>query len=88
VTTDADGDNVSDDIDNCLGVANNKQQNSDADGVGDACDTSPLFPVLNAGDPDRLNLFLVPALPSAGILGLSAVALGGFVALQRRRASG
>lgn len=35
---DADGDNTPDDIDNCLGIANENQLDFDQDGFGDSCD--------------------------------------------------
>lgn len=38
VCSDVDGDEVQDQIDNCPGVANNDQTDSDGDGVGDACE--------------------------------------------------
>ena len=37
--TDEDGDGVDDDSDNCLGIANPDQADTDSDDVGDACDT-------------------------------------------------
>jgi len=39
VTSDTDGDGVSDDVDNCLSVSNPGQEDIDADGQGDVCDT-------------------------------------------------
>jgi len=42
---DADGDGTCDDVDNCLGVAND-QTDTDGDGIGDACDTCLLTPDL------------------------------------------
>src|SRR5262245_15918418 len=50
VTDDADGDGVSDGVDNCpgddpaLGLANSAQTDSDGDGMGDLCDGCPLAP--------------------------------------------
>jgi len=38
---DADGDAVCDAADNCVGVANPSQQDSDGDSVGDACELTP-----------------------------------------------
>jgi hypothetical protein len=38
---DEDGDGVPDEIDNCPGLANADQANSDSDAVGDACDPAP-----------------------------------------------
>jgi hypothetical protein len=37
-TTDGDGDGICDDVDNCVGIANATQQDSNGDGVGDACE--------------------------------------------------
>lgn len=39
---DTDGDGIPNDTDNCPGVANPDQLDTDGDGKGDACDTSPL----------------------------------------------
>lgn len=36
---DTDGDGVSDEIDNCVSIANNDQADFDLDGIGDLCDT-------------------------------------------------
>jgi hypothetical protein len=41
VFPDSDGDGLPDDIDNCPGVANASQENTDADAWGDACDNCP-----------------------------------------------
>ena len=38
LSSDADGDGVADDVDNCPGIANPLQEDFDGDGVGDACD--------------------------------------------------
>jgi ABC-type antimicrobial peptide transport system permease subunit len=38
IITDDDGDGVSDDSDNCIGISNPSQIDSDSDGLGDSCD--------------------------------------------------
>jgi hypothetical protein len=38
---DADGDGVSDSVDNCPSIANQNQLNNDGDGLGDVCDPTP-----------------------------------------------
>ena len=38
---DCDGDGVRDDVDNCPDTANPEQRDTDEDGIGDACDTTP-----------------------------------------------
>lgn len=39
ISQDADGDGTCDNVDNCTGLANNAQADSDQDGFGDLCDT-------------------------------------------------
>jgi hypothetical protein len=39
VNSDADGDDISDDVDNCPNTANSSQSDYDGDGLGDACDS-------------------------------------------------
>lgn len=45
---DLDGDGWTDDVDNCVQVANPDQRDRDGDGVGDACDTCP-----DVSNPDQ-----------------------------------
>jgi len=65
VAADSDGDNVADDNDNCINVANPSQRDTDGDGFGNDCDTDLnndgttnifdlglLKRVLNTADPD------------------------------------
>ena len=53
---DSDGDNISDNIDNCPDVSNSNQLDTDSDGQGDACDSTPNGPdadgdgILDASD--------------------------------------
>jgi hypothetical protein len=46
---DADGDDVCDELDNCINEYNPFQEDSDQDGVGDTCDSSVFFP---GGNPE------------------------------------
>jgi hypothetical protein len=48
---DADGDQIRNDVDNCPGLANTDQRDSDDDGQGDVCDPCPL----DAGDDSDLD---------------------------------
>lgn len=53
VITDSDGDGVSDDVDNCVAVANADQANFDGDEEGDVCDADDD----NDGTPDTSDAF-------------------------------
>jgi len=85
VTTDADGDGVSDDIDNCPGFVNPTQLNSDEDGLGDACDPAPTDPINGLVEPGIDQPLSVPTLSVFGLLLLGlATALGGWFLLGGR----
>lgn len=58
---DSDGDGVDDAIDNCPGVSNANQSDSDNDGIGDVCDQSN-NDVLSAGAPSGDAFYQPPAL--------------------------
>lgn len=40
---DTDGDSISDECDNCPGISNPLQEDGNADGIGDACEFTPIF---------------------------------------------
>lgn len=50
--TDADGDGVPDNADNCAQNANEDQKDTDGDGMGDICDIAPLLPNTRQEDSD------------------------------------
>ena len=50
VGSDADGDNIGDEADNCVAEPNPEQGDSDLDGVGDECDSCP-----DTEPPERVN---------------------------------
>jgi hypothetical protein len=50
--SDADGDGVCDDVDNCLDTYNPSQEDLDGDGVGDACDNCVFTPNPDQSDAD------------------------------------
>jgi hypothetical protein len=55
ICSDADGDEVQDQIDNCPGVANNDQTDSDGDGIGDACEGGCGDGVLDPGNGEECD---------------------------------
>ncbi len=67
---DTDGDGVSDDIDNCLTVANAGQEDADGDGIGDACDDCTDTDGDGFGDPgftaNTCTVDNCPLTPNAG----------------------
>lgn len=56
---DSDEDSISDEIDNCVLIANENQEDIDGDGRGDVCDDFDHDGVLNSADncPDNPNRF-------------------------------
>ena len=56
VPADADGDDVADIVDNCLGAVNTNQSDVDSDGVGDVCDNCPNVPNSDQADTDGDSL--------------------------------
>lgn len=56
VMIDTDGDNISNQLDNCPTIPNPLQGDSDGDGVGDACDNCINFQNANQLDPDNDGL--------------------------------
>lgn len=73
---DFDGDFEPNATDNCPQVRNTTQEDADADGVGDACDSQPDDPTVGVGSPDagmppmelRFRVFADPATyPSDGV---------------------
>jgi cysteine-rich repeat protein len=51
---DADQDQIADNVDNCVGVANNDQADQDNDGVGDVCDNCPVNSNADQTNTDQL----------------------------------
>ena len=75
---DTDGDGVCDNDDNCPDVANPDQSDLDDDGIGDACDATPVDPVF-------LNFDLDPSgatVPSGAIAGEQWADIGVHIACQ------
>jgi hypothetical protein len=61
---DADGDGIPDGTDNCPTVPNPSQQDSNNNGIGDACDPTPMPPVFNGAV--TTNSTVAPPATSAG----------------------
>jgi MYXO-CTERM domain-containing protein len=68
VADDADGDGISDDVDNCKDVSNATQIDTDGDGEGDKCDSTPGGVDTGCGCSGSSNP--AGALPLLGVLGL------------------
>jgi hypothetical protein len=56
---DTDDDGVCDDVDNCPGVPNPGQEDSDGNGIGDVCETAPRCDVDGDGDIDWYDFRLI-----------------------------
>jgi len=64
ISSDSDFDGIPDSVDNCPSVANPWQQDTDNDGVGDACDSSDTF---NDVPPDYWAFSYIETLAASGI---------------------